>query len=188
MSASSKLRIVAFGGSFDWPLTLPPALEVLLFSPFGAFNHSLTFTGNRLRLLQLSESFNHVIELLEGLESVYFGRDYSQQTDLPNSLTKLEFSSDSVFNQHLDLPIALEYASFGESMIHPVTFPIGLEDLEWYSDCPLNLPDGLQRLKLGPDFAQPLILPRSLREVEVSSNYVLPLALPSGCEQYIYDD
>lgn len=44
-----------------------------------------------MKVLQLSQKFNQPIELVEGIESVFFGRDFNSPVTLSSTLKKLEF-------------------------------------------------------------------------------------------------
>lgn len=179
-----NLRKVTFGKRFACPIRIPPRLEELLFHWEGVFNSELVFPENScMKLLKLSNMFDHAIDLKEGLETVFFGDHFNFPLRLPSTLKTLSFGS--VFNQQVDFPSGIKSVGFGESMQHTVAFPVGLEDLSWHSNTPVVLPDGLVEAYFGPAFQQPLTLPSSLKQIIfVDGLYGLPLTLPPGCLRF----
>lgn len=167
---------------FNSDVELCEGVEELTFDYLGVFGRTLTIPDDSsLEVLSLSAMFDRPIDLVEGLEHVRFGLYFDQPVRLPTSLKQLWFDADSQFNHPIELPNGLKSARFNTSMKHAVMFPVGLEELEWYTDIPVTLPEGLERLTLGWCFRQPITLPASLREITYCDDYNLPLVLPPGC-------
>lgn len=123
ITVPSSARKAVFGLSFNERLTFSAEmavghnmeqlseLEELLFEEDGDFNQHLTLPrSGSLRTLRLSRDFNQQINLVEGLESVYFGWRFDQSIDLPESLVEVTFGGNW-FNQYLLLPPRLQKLS-----------------------------------------------------------------------------
>lgn len=161
-----NLRKVTFEVPFNWPLTVPPRLEELIFAQYGDFNHAIDLPEKScLKVLKLSKKFNKPIDLVAEIEEVFFGRDFNVPVILPSSLKTLTFNNSSEFNHAIDLPAGIKSCAFGCRMTHSVRFPVGLEKLTWFTNIPLDLPQGLKVVKLPSGYTQPLVLPQGCRRV-----------------------
>lgn len=186
----NTLRELALGESYDWPIVVPLRLEELLFAYKGVFNHPLTLPEkSSLKTLQLPRMFNRPINLVEGLESLGFGKNFNVPVTLPSTLKELEFSEESVFNHQIELPNGLKSASFGEGMTQAVDLPCSLEKLVWRSDVCIHLHEGLEEVKFGLNFdeqQQLTHLPSTLRKITFHESYKVELELPPRCSRYFY--
>lgn len=138
-----SLEEAKFGRSFNYPLVLPPLLKVLKFDYGGVFNHPLTLVDS-LRVLHLSDNFNHPIDLPDGLEDVTIRGDFNFPIIFPGRLKKLTFIPSSHFNHPIMLPDGLTHAWL--RVRQSVTFPLSLQEIKWYSDFIVHVPEELRRV------------------------------------------
>jgi len=170
-----------FNGS---PL-IPLGIERLTFGK--NFNKPLGYIGFgsylplSVKSIELSDKFNQSIDFL------------------PNGLTNLQFSKNSVFNMLITRwPNELEILRFGDNFNTPLySLPPNLKILEFGNNFnqPINpliypkklftisfgnafnqyiddLPDSVENIKLGSDFNQEIFyLPRNLKYIEFGSNF-----------------
>lgn len=170
-----------FNGS---PL-IPHGIERLTFGK--NFNKPLGYIGFgsylplSVKSIELSDKFNQSIDFL------------------PNGLTNLQFSKNSVFNMLITRwPYELEILRFGDKFNSPLySLPPNLKILEFGNNFnqPINsliyprklftisfgnafnqyiddLPDSVENIKLGSDFNQEIsYLPRNLKYIEFGSNF-----------------
>ena len=101
--------------------------------------------------------------------------------NLPNSITHIEFSEYSEFNQPIDnLPNSLTHLKFNDIFDQPVdNLPDSLTHLTFgygFDQLVDNLPESLTHLTFGEEFNQPVDnLPRSLTHLEFGEKFNQPL-------------
>jgi hypothetical protein len=147
----SCLKTILLSSQFNQPFSpipLPTALTCLVTGSH--FNHALPILPDGLKILRLGYCFNTVVD------------------NLPSSLTCLQFGYS--FNKRIlfCLPPHLTDLLFGDSFNQPLVLNDGQQCI---------LPDSIQTLQFGFDFAQPVcFLPSSLKVLRLASynNYLGP--------------
>lgn len=102
------------------------------------------------------------------------------QLSLPDSIVSLLLWCDCPI---IRMSKGVKLLSVGNHNTQRFEFPVGLEDLRWHPNRPVNVPKGLKILVLGHLFQQPLVLPQGLECVVFDDVCELPLIVPEGCRR-----
>lgn len=200
-SLPAKLQHLLVGDKFNLPIDhLPKTLTHLYLG--SVFDQKVDHLPSTLTHLSIGSSFNQTVEKLPNLQHLELGEMFSEDANLPNSITNLFlFSTDQLtklpenlrfisgLSKFVDVyPNNLLHMAFSgafNTMVKENDIPTTLTHVEFEDDfnSPIEwLPPHLKLLLFGTKFNQPIpLLPKSLVELYFGEDFNQPLEgkLPS---------